>query len=262
MLIIFLLVTYPVYSVFFKIKDISQPVNFQELSSNVLKVMTYNIRHGQGADGLIDLDRIAQIIQNENVDIVGLNEVDRYLPRSKMINQLKYLSEFLEMNYFYAPTFQLGFAQYGNAVMSRILALDSVNEDLPRFQKREPRGYLKYILTLNNQQVEIIITHLGLNPIERERQLEYLAKIIKKSEYPLIVMGDFNVSPTTEAMQNFVRETGLMLHSYQPTYPAQEPNLKLDYILTSSEWERVGELKIITSLASDHLPVVGEFRLK
>ena len=38
--------------------------------------MTYNIRHGVGLDGVLDLKRTARVIKAANADIVILNEVD------------------------------------------------------------------------------------------------------------------------------------------------------------------------------------------
>jgi hypothetical protein len=47
-----------------------------------LRVMTYNIHHGEGLDGQVDLLRIAQLIQREGADIVALQEVDKGVART------------------------------------------------------------------------------------------------------------------------------------------------------------------------------------
>ena len=73
-------------------------------SHTTIKVMTYNIHHGQGIDGRLDLDRIAEIIRTENCDIVGLNEVDdNFGSRSDFQDQPRLLAEKLNMHYVYAP---------------------------------------------------------------------------------------------------------------------------------------------------------------
>ena len=43
----------------------------------IIRVMTYNIHHGEGVDGNVDIDRIAKVIRDANADIVALQEVDR-----------------------------------------------------------------------------------------------------------------------------------------------------------------------------------------
>ena len=42
-----------------------------------LRVLTYNIHHGEGTDGKLDLDRIARVIKAAEPDIVALQEVDQ-----------------------------------------------------------------------------------------------------------------------------------------------------------------------------------------
>jgi endonuclease/exonuclease/phosphatase family metal-dependent hydrolase len=46
------------------------------------RIMTYNIRHGEGLDGKIDLLRIAEVIKREGADIVALQEVDKGVERT------------------------------------------------------------------------------------------------------------------------------------------------------------------------------------
>ena len=75
-------------------------------------------------------------------------------------------------------------------------------------------------------------------------------------------MGDFNLTPYASLMRDFLEETGLRWHSDEQTYPADDPDLKLDYILTSEDWEVVSPVRVIPAQVSDHLPLVGTFRLK
>ena len=46
------------------------------------RVLTYNIHHGEGIEKKIDLQRIADLINREKADIVGLQEVDRGVERT------------------------------------------------------------------------------------------------------------------------------------------------------------------------------------
>ena len=45
-------------------------------NGNVLKFMSFNIQNGQGMDGNIDIDRTAEVINNEYIDILCLQEVE------------------------------------------------------------------------------------------------------------------------------------------------------------------------------------------
>ena len=41
-----------------------------------LRVLTYNIHHGEGVDGKLDLERIASVIRSVEPDLVALLEVN------------------------------------------------------------------------------------------------------------------------------------------------------------------------------------------
>ncbi len=266
--IILMTLTYPVFSDY--ISQVIDPsgeaifaVNAREGKDlDQLRIMTYNIHHGEGVDGVLDLNRIAQIVLDYNVDIVGLNEVDLLMPRSGLANQTKVLAQKANRNYFFASAMSIGLSQYGNGVLSSLPILNPTGELLPKFMKREPRGFLKFTTKVGKQNVQIIVTHLGLNPVERKNQLDYLAQTIQQIKDPLIMMGDFNTTPSSQAMKDFLKQTGLQVNSFEPTFPADKPELKIDYILTSIHWEVVIEPWSLSTLASDHLPLLATFHLR
>lgn len=261
------LITYPVFANYIlKIENqASVPAIkiVQEAKSvDTLRVMTFNIQHGKGIDGQIDLSRIAQLIQETSADIVGLNEVDHFLPRSGLKNQLKFLGQKTEMNYFFAPGIDFGLGKYGNGVLTRSQVSNPLKEALPRIFRRESRVLLQFATLVSGQKVQIIVTHLGLNPVEKEKQLAFLTEKIQKITEPVILMGDFNLTPHSSLMRNFLQNTGLKSHSNEQTFPADNPNLKLDYILTSEQWEVVSPVEVISTQSSDHFALAGTFRLK
>jgi endonuclease/exonuclease/phosphatase family metal-dependent hydrolase len=53
-----------------------------------LSMMTYNVHHAQRAGDRLDLDRIAEVIRSQEVQVVGLQEVDRHWSeRSEFVDQ-------------------------------------------------------------------------------------------------------------------------------------------------------------------------------
>ena len=63
-----------------------------------LKVLTYNIAHGAGHDGRLDLDRIAAVIRRSGADVVALQEVDKHWDsRSDFVDQAAVLGKKLNM---------------------------------------------------------------------------------------------------------------------------------------------------------------------
>lgn len=67
-----------------------------------LTVLSWNIRHGRGLDGVVNLDRIAKEILRAGVDIAILNEVDNnWGPRSGYANQPELLGRLTGLNVAY-----------------------------------------------------------------------------------------------------------------------------------------------------------------
>lgn len=91
-----------------------------------LTVMSFNIHHGVGVDGLLNLQRVADVIKTEGVDVVGLQEVDRHWgERSDFVDQAAWLADELDMHVVYGANLDLDPAQpgeprrqYGTAILS------------------------------------------------------------------------------------------------------------------------------------------------
>ncbi|MDD4416316.1 MAG: hypothetical protein PHI70_05985 [Proteiniphilum sp.] len=51
--------------------------------------MSYNIHHGRGMDDAVDIERIGNVINEVNPEVVGLQEVDSVVNRSGNIDILQ-----------------------------------------------------------------------------------------------------------------------------------------------------------------------------
>src|SRR5262245_27986995 len=104
-----------------------------------LRFMTFNIQHGQGGDGRVDLARTSQVIRDAGAEVVGLQEVDRnYGTRSGLIDQAEWLARDLGMHVVYGantdldpPTAGAARRQFGNAILSAFPIVDWENIHLP-----------------------------------------------------------------------------------------------------------------------------------
>lgn len=55
--------------------------------------MTFNLHHGVGIDGRLDLDRVVALVEATGADVVALQEVDSRLgPRSAFVDQPLWLA--------------------------------------------------------------------------------------------------------------------------------------------------------------------------
>jgi endonuclease/exonuclease/phosphatase family metal-dependent hydrolase len=95
-----------------------------------LTVVSYNIHRGVGLDRRRDLDRIADVINELEPDVVGLQEVIREngMPAA---DQAAYLATRLAMTELVmGETRAYGTGTYGNVVLSRLPVLGSGRCDL------------------------------------------------------------------------------------------------------------------------------------
>ncbi|MGW6198013.1 endonuclease/exonuclease/phosphatase family protein [Kribbella sp. NPDC055110] len=71
-----------------------------KVAATTVEALTFNIHHGAGVDGKLDLERVAQTIEASGATVVGLQEVDKYFDaRSNWMDQPARLAARLQMNY-------------------------------------------------------------------------------------------------------------------------------------------------------------------
>ncbi|MCA9127909.1 MAG: endonuclease/exonuclease/phosphatase family protein, partial [Planctomycetales bacterium] len=108
-----------------------------------LRVLSYNIHHGEGVDRKLDLERIAKVILSVKPDVVALQEVDRNVKRSEGVDQPKELARLTEMNVIFGANIELQGGHYGNALLSRFPNVQNKNHLLPNIGDGEQRGVIE-----------------------------------------------------------------------------------------------------------------------
>ena len=101
-------------------------------------VGTYNIHKGVGLDGILDLERIAEVVRETQADVIGLQEV---VSRGGT-NQARVLAQILGMHWVMGVTRTFPDGVSGNAVLTRFGILGADEFDLSH-PGREPRGGLR-----------------------------------------------------------------------------------------------------------------------
>ncbi|MDP0500577.1 MAG: endonuclease/exonuclease/phosphatase family protein [Verrucomicrobiota bacterium JB022] len=242
-----------------------------------LRVMTYNVHHCQGVDLRLDLPRIARIIRRFAPDVVALQEVDVDVERSRRSDQPKDLAEMLGYHHAFLPVRPHGSGKYGIALLTResLEIRQAQNYVQDRVDsRRELRGSLWIELKIDGRLVHVFNTHWGLHPGERSRQArqllnsQWLHQVDDDS--PLVVMGDFNALPQTQAyrlMAEKLRDAQLELPHHTPlaTLPSVKPVARVDHIWLSPHWNVRAIARPTdrqTRLASDHLPLIVDLELK
>ena len=238
-------------------------------SARPVTVLSYNIHHGAGLDGVFDLDRIADVIDRSHADVVGLQEVDRhYGDRSAWADVSAELAERLGMHVVFAANLDLDppapgqpRRQYGTALLSRFPIVSWHNTLLPMAKPgEEQRGLLEAVIDVHGLRIRAMTTHLQHdNAASRRLQAGVVATAVAASREPVVLTGDLNATPDTPEVTTL---TATMADSHARaghgaglTYPAEAPTARIDYVLTTGA--RVVSSRVLTSDASDHLPVLA-----
>ncbi|MGH1565776.1 endonuclease/exonuclease/phosphatase family protein [Mumia sp. DW29H23] len=244
-------------------------------AARVVDVMTFNIHHGAGADGLVDLERIAGVIRDSGADVVGLQEVDRhYSARSDWADQAAELADLLGYEVVFGanidrdpPAAGQPRIQYGTAILSRYPILDWSNTWLSRSPNQEQRGLLAAEIDVRGTRLTVLNTHLAASSqTDRIAQTAEIAAVVERQE-PTVLVGDLNALPDapeigtlndvlTDAWTVSGRGDGL-------TYPTDVPKSRIDYLFTTPSAKPL-TTRVLTQVtdASDHLPVVSRLLVK
>ncbi|MDC3412161.1 endonuclease/exonuclease/phosphatase family protein [Aquibacillus sp. 3ASR75-11] len=230
-----------------------------------IKFMSYNIHHGVGLDGELSLERIAQVMRDANVEIIGVQEVDKfYGSRSNYKDQAKELSTLLGYYYVYGANLSLypegghdKARQYGIAILSKYPIIESENIELSSYGN-EPRGLLRTKIDVGGILVSVFNTHLGLDTSERLAQIKEITRVTSSFVRPRILLGDFNAEPNSEEIKWLLHE-GDFVDCFKEienavTFPADNPNRRIDYILTSKSIKFSNQNMMHTQV-TDHLPI-------
>jgi len=234
------------------------------------RVMTYNIHHGAGVDGRFDLQRIADLIKREQADIVALQEVDKSVRRTARRDFPAELAALTGMTCVFSNNFHFQGGEYGNAVLTRFPVKRWTNRHYKMLRPGEQRGLLQVVLGVHGRELVFMDTHIDYRADDTERLAnadELFQAVQPFKGRPMILCGDFNDTPGSRTHQKiaqaFVDAWAAAGTGDGFTIPAQKPRKRIDYIWTSNDsLIEALRLWVPASEASDHLPVVGEFRLR
>jgi len=123
-------------------------------------------------------------------------------------------------------------------------------------------GIKRLIIELELDDIAIFLVHLSLKFRHRQYQLRYLYDLVRKTEKPVIVAGDFNTYWGDHELYLFMQAAGLRNANLRglPSYPSNSPRKELDFILHSSRIE-VNRFEMPDVQFSDHLPLVCDFTI-
>ena len=230
------------------------------------RILTYNIHHGEGLDGRLDLDRIAQVITNVQADIVCLNEVDKGVTRTQKRDLPAELAVRTGMTCLFSNNYHFQGGEYGNAVLTRFPVLGWTNTHLRMLRTGEQRGILQARLRVQGRELVFMATHIDYRRDDAERMLnlaQFCELLPGYAGAPVAIAGDFNDfpgKPVHARMSERFRDAWVEGGGGDGfTFPANKPTERIDYIwLEKSAPLTVRQVQVLPTEASDHRPLCVE----
>ena len=228
---------------------------------NSLKILSYNIKHGRGMDGRVDLKRTAKVIRSLSPDLVTLQEVDKNCTRSGRIDWTQKLAEILKMEGCFGKFMDFQGGEYGMAVLSKFPIVAHQVHVLPR--GAEPRCTLEVRVNPGKDWGEIRlfgIHHDWTKETIRINQCRGLLQALGGKPSQVVLAGDFNAGRSTDSV-DLLLNAGfrILANSKTNTFPSKDPNVEIDFIMSKNlNFTRFKHQVIEEKLASDHRPVLVE----
>jgi endonuclease/exonuclease/phosphatase family metal-dependent hydrolase/Icc-related predicted phosphoesterase len=227
---------------------------------NTHRLMSYNIRHGQGMDNKMDIERIGRLIINVNPEVVGLQEVDSVIGRSGNIDIMKLLSDQTGMYATFGYSILHGGGKYGNGILTREKPVSVKKITLPGADEA------RTALLVELDRYIVVNTHLSLKNEERTESVRIITDAVSDYNKAVILMGDLNANPDSEPVEVLKRNWQILSNPETKTFPSGEPTVTLDYILgykgKGETYAKYNAQVIDEKIASDHRPLFVDIRLK
>lgn len=197
-------------------------------------------------------ESISKLVEAEDSDIVILQEFNQRFTDLPILKSYPYKIEKLRDD------------DFGIAIFSRFELIDRRKSFRQRLQLNlnvqvaTPDGFLEMIA------VHLVPPGSSREKRFRDHQLEELISYVNEIKTPVMLAGDFNLTPFAPKYHNFVSRLGLSdvraRLGFQPSWPAFIPILwiPIDHVFFGKGLS-ISEVRRGPFIWSDHFPVVTEF---
>lgn len=265
-------VTAGIFTLLFLFYGCFSPLQGDEPAQKSLRLASYNIqicrgmeRRSYDADDFQNSDRTAEALERLNADVIGLQEVDRRTNRSRGADQIAILAEKTGFVPTYGRAIDLPGGEYGIGILSKKEPVSVKNIPLPGQEER------RTLLVAEFDDFVFFDVHFSLTAESRTESAAIVNAELARWNKPVIFVGDLNVTSDAEREKLF-GEHWTVLTDDAPTFPADQPRIRLDYIqiadptgkipVNDRRWtDAITNRRVADEpCASDHRPVWVELR--
>jgi endonuclease/exonuclease/phosphatase family metal-dependent hydrolase len=234
-------------------------------AQGTVRIAAYNIKHGEGLDGAVDLRRAAEVLRALDADVITLQEIDRGVERTEGVDQARRLGQLLGMEAHFGDFMPYQGGEYGMAVLSRLPVTGVENIRLP--DGEEPRSALRMTVSVGpeGRALSVVGVHLYRTPEERYAQADTLSARLEAIDHPVVLAGDFNSFRGGRVVRLLREEDWFVVEKEggRFTFPADAPAREIDFVMLrpASAFEIVEHRVIEEPVVSDHRPLLVVLRL-
>jgi endonuclease/exonuclease/phosphatase family metal-dependent hydrolase len=222
----------------------------------MIKVASYNIHKGVGTDRLRRPERIVDVLDEIDADVVALQEADhRFGLRAAAIAPEILIARGWQPVELNRRLHSIGW--HGNAILVRDHAeiLTHAHIELPTL---EPRGAILAEVRVHGVRVRIVAMHLDLSGLWRRRQARAIIHALEaRRPLPTILMGDLNEwSLHGGCLRDFAHH--FRIAPTPPSFHSRRPVARLDRIMADRSLQILScgvHHSVTARRASDHLPI-------
>jgi endonuclease/exonuclease/phosphatase (EEP) superfamily protein YafD len=216
-----------------------------------LRVMTVNL-----SQSAFEIDRLLAIIRTESPDVLLLVEFTH-----RSLQELKALDAQYPYRVKEPRVDAFGAALFSRHELTKTTSVDLMRTVAIQAEVNAPSGAFTFIGVHLRAPMHREWT------LERNRQLEMLATWRAAVAGPLIVAGDFNITPYSPYFASWIERT--RLHDARAgrmpgmSWPAVLPilGIPIDHCLVSDDFD-VTDVRRLPAFGSDHYPVIATVRLR
>jgi len=221
-----------------------------------LRVATFNVKHGDGGGGRVDLRRLGGACASLSADVLAIQEVDRFARRTGFRDEMRVVARATRLQAVFGEAARRKWRSYGNVLLARGPITDVEVVKLPRPSEGEPRVAIVARVCVDGLALSVGATHLSFRKGEGAAQLDVLLAALAGRDGPRLLMGDLNIGP--DIVVPVVTAAGYTVAETEATFPATAPRSRIDFVAVSG-------LEIVSAATpepgmSDHRPVVAEVR--
>ena len=215
-----------------------------------LRVVTFNLRFDNDR-----IDGVDKFLNQTDADVVVLQEVTK--------DHLQLLHQGLDSRYPYSV------GEFSIVIFSKY----AIKAD----GRVDRSGYPEWIrllarwveLDVNGTAVELVGVHCArpFYPVLQEHDAAALTQFVLTRKLPIIVAGDFNMTPWTDQLKRFTHTTGLgRFNTFHFTWPMRwrryplVPVVVIDNVFASREFTKIATIGGARQ-GSDHRPIIADIAL-